>query len=165
MAMKKIITIATALGAAALAGCGGYGGYGISAPTPAPTLGPACVLPSGTQAALVYPAPGSTGVNDANGEVVIGSTTALPVGQSGENWEIVFSDAVYPNGAELSSTPLAATTPPFPSPSQTPSFANPQYQQQTSGVPFAANQVVTIYLNNLASSDNCAPLQIGQFST
>lgn len=136
-------------------------------PAPLPTLGPTCTLPAGTQTVLVYPAPGATGVSDTTGEIVIGSTAALPVGQSGNDWDIWFSDAVT-NGAlaPLSrNTGLAATLPPFPAPNATPSFANPQYQQQTSGVPFASNQTVTVYVNNKASGDNCAPLQIGQFST
>jgi hypothetical protein len=136
-------------------------------PAPLPTLGPTCTLPAGTQTVLVYPAPGSTGVSDSNGEVVIGSTTALPVGQSGNDWDIWFSDAVT-GGALAPLNPnstLATTTPPFPSPSATPSFPNPQYQQQTAGIAFAPSQTVTIYVNNRASSNNCAPLQIGQFST
>jgi hypothetical protein len=136
-------------------------------PAPLPTLGPTCTLPSGTQTVLVYPAPAATGVSDPNGQIVIGSTTALPVGQSGQNWEIAYSDAVTQSQgiafAHLSATPLAATSPPFPNPNATPSFPNPQYQQQTGGIAFASGQTVTVYVNNLAS--NCAPLKIGQFST
>ncbi|HKU80697.1 MAG TPA: hypothetical protein VJP76_00905 [Candidatus Tumulicola sp.] len=138
-----------------------------TSPGPLPTLGPTCTLPSGTQTVLVYPAPGSAGVSDANGEIVIGSTTALPVGQSGNDWDIWFSDAVT-GGALTPLNPgsaLASASPPFPAPNATPSFPNPQYQQQTSGVPFAAGQTVTVYVNNKASGNNCTPLQIGQFGT
>lgn len=142
-----------------LAACGG----GSTNPTPPPTPGPACQLPSGTQSALVYPAPSATGVVDNNGQIVIGSNPALPVGQTGQNWGIVIADAVYPGGAVLSNTALANTTPPFPSPNATPSFASPTYQTQAAGVPFAANQIVQVYLNNSAS--NCTPRLLGQFST
>lgn len=150
--------LAAAAAAISLSACNGGG----TTPAPAPTLGPTCALPAGTQTVLVYPAPGSTGVNDTNGQIVIGSTTALPVGQTGENWSIAIVDAVYPNGTVIPGT-LQAATPPFPTPSATPSFPNPQYQTQAFGTAFAANQVVTVYVNNRAS--NCAPLQIGQFST
>ncbi len=146
----------------ALGGCNSN-----SNPSVGPTLGPTCTLPSGTQTSLVYPASGSTGVSDANGTIVIGSTTALPVGQSGQDWDIWFSDAVTSGAlAPLnSSTSPTSATPPFPSPSATPTFPNPQYQQQSAGIPFAAGQTVTVYVNNRASGDNCTPLQIGQFST
>lgn len=106
---------------------------------------------------LVYPAPAATGVVDSNGEVVIGSTTALP-----SSWGIVITDAVFPNGVLIPGG-LQTATPPFPSPSQTPSFPNPQYQESAFGSPFASNQVVTVFVND--SSSNCTPLQLGSFST
>jgi hypothetical protein len=136
-------------------------------PAPVPTLGPVCQLPAGVQTALVYPAPNATGVSDSNGLIVIGSTTALPVGQSGNDWDIWFSDAVT-GGAVAPLNPgarLQAASPPFPAPTATPAFPNPQYQRESSGVPFAAGQVVTIYVNNERGPNNCAPLQIGRFST
>lgn len=148
---RSISVLAAVAAAAALAACNSS-----SNPNPNPTLGPTCVLPSGTQTALVYPAPGSTLVNDSNGQIVIGSTTALP-----SNWQIVITDAVFPNGLALS--PLQSASPPFPNPNQTPSFANPQYQTASTGAPFASSQVVTVYVNN--TSSNCSPLQIGTFST
>jgi hypothetical protein len=152
--------LAIAGAAMSLAGCNNG-----SSPSVTPTLGPTCTLPAGTQVALVYPAPGSTGVVDGNGEIVIGASPALPVNQSGENWDIWYSDAVT-GGAFASLNPgtsLTTVAPPFPTPNQTPSFANPVYQEQSSGVQFAASQVVTVYVNNTAS--NCTPLQIGTFST
>lgn len=141
-----------------LAACGG----GSTNPTPTPTLGPTCQLPAGTQTALVYPAPSATGVVDNNGQIVVGSNPALPVGQTGQNWGIVIADSVYPGGIAMPGT-LANTTPPFPTPNATPSFANPTYQTQAFGAGFAANQIVQVYLNNSAS--NCTPLLLGQFST
>lgn len=161
--MKQFIILAIAAVAVSLAACNN----GISTPSAGPTLGPTCAPPAGTQTVLVYPAPNSNGVVDSNGLIVIGSTTALPVSQPGENWDIWYSDAVTGGGlaALNSNTSPAAASPPFPTPNATPSFANPQYQQQSSGVAFASGQTVNIYINNLSSSDNCTPLLIGSFST
>lgn len=125
-----------------------------SNPSVTPTPGPTCSPPG--QTVLVYPAPSATGVVDGNGEVVIGSTVALP-----GTWTIVIVDAVFPNGVTLGSVQTA--TPPFPSPNQTPAFANPQYQSASSGVAFASNQVVTVFVND--PNSNCSPDQIGSFST
>jgi hypothetical protein len=152
--MKRLLFTFTALVAAVvcLAACN------TGSPSAVPTVGPTCQPPSGTQTVLVYPAPGATGVVDSNGEIVIGSTAALDP----TTWNIVILDANNPNGVQLPGT-LAATSPPFPTPNATPPFANPQYQEQTAGVPIGANQVVTVYINNYKSS--CAPIQIGQFST
>jgi hypothetical protein len=93
---------------------------------------------------------------DSNGEVVIGSTVALPA-----SWQIIIVDAVNPNGAVLGTVQTA--TPPFPSPSRTPSFPNPQYQSASAGVQFAANQVVNVFVND--PNSNCSPDQIGSFNT
>lgn len=136
-------------------------------PSPLPTLGPVCQLPSGVQTALVYPAPSATGASDSNGLIVIGSTTALPVGQSGNDWDIWFSDAVtFGFLAPLNpNSSLATASPPFPAPNATPSFPNPQYQEQSAGVPFATGQTVTVFVNNKAAGNNCSPLQIGRFAT
>jgi hypothetical protein len=160
--MKQFIILAIAAVAVSLAACNNG-----SSPSPTPTLGPTCAPPAGTQVALVYPAPNSTGVVNSNGEIVIGSTIALPVNQPGENWDIWYSDAV--TGGLLAplnqGTTLAAASPPFPTPNATPSFPNPQYQQQSSGVQFASGQTVNVYVNNLSSTNNCTPLLIGAFST
>jgi hypothetical protein len=127
-------------------------------PPVGPTPGPTCTLPPGVQSVLVYPAPSATAVVDNTGTLVIGSTTALDSTQ----WQLVFADAVFPRGVAL---PLSSATPPFPAPTASPSFANPQYQQGSTGVPFQTNQIVTVFLNNRKASNNCTPLQIGQFST
>lgn len=134
----------------------------VNKPSVTPTVGPTCAPPSGTQVALVYPAPSATGVNDSNGQIVIGSSPALPTGTATDNWDLVIVDSVYPGGTAMPGA-LTTTTPPFPTPNATPPFANPTYQTQAFGSPFAAGQTVTVYINNLATS--CAPLQIGQFST
>jgi hypothetical protein len=96
-------------------------------------------------------------VADSNGQVVIGSTVALP-----GSWGIIITDAVFPNGVLIPGG-LQTVTPPFPTPSATPPFANPQYQASAFGAPFASNQLVTVFVND--SSSNCSPLQLGSFST
>lgn len=138
-----------------LAACaGGLAACNNSNPSVTPTPGPTCSPPG--QTVLVYPAPNASGVVNSNGEVVIGSTVALP-----STWDIVITDAVNPNGATLGTVQTA--TPPFPSPNQTPAFPNPQYQSASSGVPFASSQVVTVFVND--PNSNCSPDQIGSFST
>ena len=153
-AFSTLIAVAAA---AALAACNSGGTV-----NPTPTVGPTCGPPSGIQSVLVYPAPSATGVNDANGQIVIGSTAALPTNTSTDNWDIAIVDNVFPNGTTMPGA-LTTTTPPFPTPNATPSFANPVYQTQAFGSPFAAGQTVKVYINNLAT--NCAPLLLGQFST
>jgi hypothetical protein len=60
-----------AFSALLLAGCNGGGG----STNPSP-----CTPPNGIRTVLVYPAPGSTGIPDNLGAVVLGSTAALPSG-------------------------------------------------------------------------------------
>lgn len=150
-------SLAVIAAAASLTACNSGGSV-----NPTPTVGPTCAPPGGIQSVLVYPAPSATGVSDTNGQIVIGSTAALPTGTSTDNWDIAIVDSVYPNGTTMPGA-LTITTPPFPTPNATPSFANPVYQTQAFGAPFAAGQTVKVYINNLAT--NCAPLLLGQFST
>lgn len=152
--MNRIVIFALFASAMALAACGGG-----NSSTPSPTPGPTCTLAPGVQSVLVYPAPSATGVNNSSGNIVIGSTTALDPSQ----WQIVITDAVFPGG--VGSGTLTNVSPPFPTPNATPSFASPQYQQGGFGAPFATNQVVKVYLNDFKASNNCTPIQIGQFST
>ena len=152
--MKSYSIAFAALAAAlALAACNTN-----SNPSLGPTPGPACVLPSGTQSVLVDPAPNATAGPDAFGQIVIGSTAALP-----SSW-----DAVVTSSALLSpyyGGKVAAATPPFPTPNATPSFANPVYQSSSfSNLGPLQGTVVKVYLND--TSSNCTPYgPIGQFTT
>ncbi len=128
-------------------------------PTPTPTLGPTCPLPAGVQTQLVYPAPGSTVSASTVSEIAIGSTAAL----DSSRYQVVITDALFPYPNFIApGGALAAASPPFPSPSQTPAFGNPQYQTTTLSSVFAANQVVTVYVNDTKSGDNCTPLRAGR---
>lgn len=79
--MSRYLALAVFAGVPAPAACNSG-----TNPAPGPTLGPTCELPAGTQAAPVYPAPGAVGVVDSDGQTIVGSSPALPVGQSGQNW-------------------------------------------------------------------------------
>ena len=123
-----------------------------------PMPGPTCSPPPGVHSALVYPAPGATAVPDAFGQVIIGSTAALP-----SSWDVAVVTARSPNG--LLGGTFQPASPPFPTPNATPSFANPVYQSSSfSGATFPG-EVVQVYLNNTASQ-NCTPVgPIGSFTT
>lgn len=149
--MKRFVLPTIFASALALAACNGAG----STNPPAP--GPTCAPPSGTQYALVYPAPGATAIPDTFGQIIIGANPALPSG-----WNVVVTSARSPNGVAGGAFQAAAQ--PFPTPNATPSFANPTYQSSSfSGANFPG-EVVDVFLNNLKS--NCTPLgPIGSFTT
>jgi hypothetical protein len=139
--------------AGALAACNGSNNSPSVTPTPCPT-------PSGDTTVLVYPAPGATNVSGTFGQVIVGSTTALP-----SNYDVILTDALNPPPGGVLGGDFTAATPPFPSPNATPSFANPQYQSSSfSGLTFASGQVVTVFINNQHAI--CTPVgPIGSFST
>jgi hypothetical protein len=122
------------------------------------TVPGSCGSPSSvTQTVLVYPAPGATAVPDAFGQIVVGSTSALPTG-----WGLTVVN-VLGQGVNGSAVQTAPT--PLPTPNQTPTFANPVYQTSLmpSGTSFAGSSIA-VFLNNLNS--NCTPsVQIGTFTT
>lgn len=137
---------------AALAACNSN-----SNPNPNPSLGPTCNT-QGVTTQLVYPAPGSTGVLDSFGQVIVGSSPApLP-----SSWDVVLVTAISPNG--IAGGTFTTATPPFPTPNATPTVSNPQYQTSSfSGATFPG-EVVNVYLNNTAT--NCTPAgPIGSFTT
>lgn len=148
----KFFTCAFAVMAAALvlAACNN------SNPSLGPTPGPTCVLPSGTQSALVYPAPNATAVPDTFGQVIIGSTAALP-----STWDVALVATAFP---AVYGNPFQTATPPFPTPNATPSFANPVYQKSDFAGNAPTKVVYSVYLND--KSSNCTPYgPIGQFVT
>ena len=139
--MRRTATLAGAcavLGlAAVLASCGPSGN---AAP-------PTCVAPAGVQAALVYPAPGATGIPDTFSQVAIATQGALP---ATFDVAIVASSNVVLFGSVL---PAAS---PLPSPAATPPFGGPTYLTSTNpGVTFASGTTLTAQLNDLNSS--CTP--------
>jgi hypothetical protein len=146
-----LVFLAAAATAIALAACGSNN------PAPLPTPGPTCSPPAGSQNALVYPAPGATAIPDAFGQVIIGSTVALPA-----SWNVVVVTAISPNGVGGGTFQSAAQ--PFPTPNATPSFANPVYQSSSFSNRTFPGEVVTVFLND--TSTNCTPLgPLGSFTT
>lgn len=133
-----------------LAGCGGGNS---SAPT-VPVV--QCVLPTGTQAALAYPAPGATGVSDSPGQVVVAASPALP-----GNWQVVLG---YGNVLAYESVLNPISQSSVPTPYATPSFANPTYESSGLSGPLPPAATITVLLNNESSNCN-SYLQIGTFTT
>jgi hypothetical protein len=136
-------------GAAALAACNG----GSSSSTPGN-----CGAPTG-KVALVYPAPGSTGIADNFPGVIFGSTNGL-----GSNYQAL----LLPAGSSqtLVLAPVAPAPTPLPTPNQVPSFANPVYQESSAagvGITLAADTVYQVYLNDGGS--NCSPSYQGSFTS
>jgi hypothetical protein len=149
--VKQFIILALAAVAVSLAACN----YGNSTNPPAP--GPTCVPPSGTTSALVYPAPGSTAIPDSFGQIIIGSTAALPA-----SWNVVVTTAISPSGVPGGN--VASVTPPFPTPNATPSFPSPVYQSSSFSGDTFPGEVVSVFLND--TSTNCTPAgPIGSFTT
>lgn len=149
MKQRTILGSIVALGALlAFAACGGGGGSSVTAPTPGPTC-----LPTSLTAALVYPAPGATAVPDNLAQIVVAVSTPLAnntynLALAGPN----LSSQTYYTLAQIAASQL-------PSGSQTPSFANPTYEQVQLIAPFAAGTQVTAIGINLPSS-NCTPFTI-----
>lgn len=124
------------------------------------------------QAALVYPAPGSTANPTSLSQVVIATSGTLPAQwQSGAGWDIDLvyaATGTYPGqvfGAEF-----ASAAAPFPTPNATPSFSSPTYwgssisYASNANTPLPPGTTITATLNNLNSS--CYPgVAIGSFST
>lgn len=149
--MNRLLILALFACGLALAACNGGG------TTNPPAPGPTCSPPAGTQYALVYPAPGATGIPDSFGQVIIGSSPALP-----SSWNVVLTTAISPGG--VGGGTFQTATPPFPTPNATPSFASPAYQSSSFAGATFPGEVVNVYLNNTGSS--CTPLgAIGSFTT
>ena len=118
-----------------------------------------CGAPSG-QVALVYPAPGSTGIPDNFQGIVFGSSASG--GLSG-GYQAVVVPAGSSTGQQLATVANAPS--PLPSPYAVPSFANPVYQESASeGLVLPAATQISVYLNDLGS--NCQPSKLlGTFTT
>ena len=150
----RLALFGCAVGALALSGCS-------SASNTTPSSAP-CTLPTGAQIALVYPAPGTTGNTTQLAQVIIASNVSLPSG-----FDVVLTYApsgVY--GAGQFGGFLVPTSPPFPSPSLTPTIVNPFYYSSGFNVAFQAlppGNAITVNYNNVNSS--CNPAAFASFGT
>jgi len=149
------VVSALATCALALAACGG-GSPGITNPTPGPTCSP------GTTVQMIYPIPGATGVPDNPQQIVFAVGTALST-----NWNLYISNASNGNGTVSGQTPAAFQTisaSQVPSPSATPSFANPVYQSVTLSTGLSpSGSTWWVWVNN--TSGNCTPMgPVGSFT-
>ncbi|HTZ55544.1 MAG TPA: hypothetical protein VMB20_10820 [Candidatus Acidoferrum sp.] len=144
-----------ATSAVAFAACGG-GGNTITNPTPGPTCAP------GTTVQMIYPIPGATGVPDAPQQIVFAVGTALP-----NIWNAYLSNASSGNGTVNGYTAgvQTITAAQVPSPSATPSFANPVYQSVTLSGSLAPPTGTTWYVWINDTAGNCTPLgPLGSFT-
>ena len=152
--LKRTIFAVGVLVVIALVACNG-GSNTIVTPTPGPTCSP------GAQVQMLYPIPGATGVPDNPQQLVFAASSPLP-----STYNAVVNNANTLNGNQL---PTAATVKVIqasqvPSPSATPSFANPTYESISLLNGFSAQQTIYVWLNDTASS--CTPLgPVGSFTT
>jgi hypothetical protein len=156
LSLRNLFVVsALAMCAVAFAACGGGGSSNIN-PTPGPTCSP------GTTVQLIYPIPGATGVPDSPQQLVFAVGTAL----SGVAWNAYISNASNGSGSASEYTnPLETiSASQVPSPSATPSFANPVYQSSTLGTSLPAATTFYVWINNY--SGNCTPDgPLGSFTT
>jgi len=117
---------------------------------------PNCGAPSG-KVVLVYPAPNSTGIPDNFPGVIFGSSSGLA-----SSYQALLLPAGNSQFVPLES--VAAAPSPLPSPYQTPSFANPVYQESASGgVTLPSGTSVQVFLND--QNSNCSPALLGAFTS
>ena len=119
--------------------------------------------PSGLQAALVFPNPGSTVSAASTNQVTIAVNQSLPNNGSGTSWNLTFSPNTNPNDPNaretLNALFVVATPPPG---SATPSFANPIYEQVNLSSPLSTG-TNNVFLDNL--NVYCTPIgPIGSFT-
>jgi hypothetical protein len=155
MLTLRNLFVASALAtcAVAFAACGG-GSPGITNPTPGPTCSP------GTTVQMIYPIPGATGVPDAPQQIVFAVGTALS-----SNWDAYLAPNSNGNGGGYTNPLQTITAGQIPSPSATPSFANPVYQSITLPSSLAPPSGATwyVWINNTAG--NCTPMgPLGSFT-
>lgn len=140
--------LAVAAAAAALAACNN-GNSNNNNPS-------VCQTPSGSQPVLIYPAPNSTAIPDAFGQIIVATTAGFP-----GSWNVVITSQL--TGA-VGGGNFANVSPPFPKPHATPPYANPVYQASGFGSALIPGQVISVYVNNTGS--NCNPAgPIGSFTT
>jgi len=115
-----------------------------------------CTLPTGISAALVYPAPNTTGNNPNVGQVVVATNGTIST-----SWNVILIPTF---GAALFGSTIQLTSPPFPTPNQVPSFPNPTYYNSLFSSSLPSGTSVAVQLNDTSSS--CSPgVTIGLFGT
>ena len=154
--------VALAIVAVVLAGCYNSGCTNCYGAAP-------CRLPTGMQAALIYPAPGSTGNPVSLPQVVFATSGTLPTDWA--NWDVILT--YVPTGAysgQVIGGTVTAPPSPVPTPTATAPFPSPTYWSSSFNygssinTPMPPGFVITATLNDLSSS--CYPgVAFGQFGT
>jgi len=122
-----------------------------------------CALPAGVSAALVYPAPGSSGNTTSPAQVVIAANGTLPA----TSYLLLSFPFNSITGSARFGSQIGSVSPPFPTPNGTPSFANPTYYGSNfsySPTALPGGSTITVSLNDTATA--CAPgVTVGTFGT
>lgn len=109
------------------------------------------MVPAGVQTQLLYPKPGATAVPDAPQQIVFAISSPLPT------WGAAL---LPPSGAGIYANAFQTITAgQVPTPSATPSFANPIYVSSSLPGSLPAASAIGVYLNDLNSS--CIPVTTG----
>jgi hypothetical protein len=155
MTGRKFLRVFLVFAAAAL------GAVACNSSNNSPPAPPACAPPNGTTTVLVYPAPGSTGIPDNFGQVILGSTAA---GLSNTYQAFVFDSSSGVNGYYFATVTPAPS--PLPSPAATPTFLNPVYQSSSSTNPnlWPQGHTLSVYLNDQANSSCTPQTSLGSFT-
>jgi hypothetical protein len=169
--MKKPLVAFSALALASIiaAGCSGNGNSAITTggATPFPVPSTKCTTPPGETIQEVFPQNGAAAAPNLQGIVIAVAPNPLPT-----NWFFYATFgannlSTYPQTLSGPFLPIAVPSPgasaptPFPTPSDTPSFANPIFESASFGT-FATASNFTIFLANT----NCFPgLQMSSFTT
>ena len=143
----RALAFAVAVSAAAIAaGCG---------PQPLPP-GVTSFCPNSQTIAMVYPAPGATGVPDNLAGIVIAAQGTL---DSGSNTVVVPAG----NVGSISFSYLSSPPSPLPTPNATPGFTNAQYSFSSATQTLAASTTINAYYND--TSGVCQEVFLGAFNT
>ncbi|MBV9269948.1 MAG: hypothetical protein JO165_02560 [Candidatus Eremiobacteraeota bacterium] len=147
----RVVFLAAIVALGAFAACNSGG----SNNTPASP----CTIPA-SSVSVVYPAPNATGVPGAFQQIIVAVSSPLP---SSWNAVIQYTDPV--NALQTrGGNQVVTVSPPFPTPSATPSFANPVYQSSAfPSLVVPSNVTVSVFLNDLNSG--CTPTSVSSFTT
>jgi hypothetical protein len=150
----KLLPVALAACAIALAACNSNNPYTYTPPSPGPTCSP------GESVQMVYPIPGATGVPDSPQQLVFAVASPLP-----NNWNAFLNNAdSYSNGAYTVAGMQTIAASQVPSPAASPAIAKPVYQSIVLTNGFSSGVTVYVWLNNASST--CTPLgPLGSFTT
>lgn len=106
-----------------------------------------CLPPGGVATVLVYPAPGSTGIPDNLNSVIFASTGGS---LTGDYKAYLLDTSAAQARFQTTFGPVVLQLENIPSPSASPPFANPVYQQSiNTGAIIPQGHTITVYLSQV----------------